>query len=196
MAQHNTLTDPELHEPKGISVAPSGAVYIADGVGGGVWTVPSSHSVPYGGMNIVDNHSTVIAVSAASDAFLDNDSDYIQVDAGLWVTNITSGVTFNTNRLEINEDGIYFATAWGSFAVAGGSANKNLAFKFSTDGTNGSLSPTKVFNTLDFGGDTQTVSSSGVVSLSAGDSMSLFVAAAQNVNLTMKEAGMSLHRIV
>jgi hypothetical protein len=35
---HNTLTDPYLHEPKGASTAASGDVYIADGAGSGAWT--------------------------------------------------------------------------------------------------------------------------------------------------------------
>lgn len=35
---HGTLTDPYLHEPKGISAASSGEVYVADGAGSGAWT--------------------------------------------------------------------------------------------------------------------------------------------------------------
>jgi hypothetical protein len=34
---HNTLTDPYLHEPKGISTALHGQIYVADGAGSGVW---------------------------------------------------------------------------------------------------------------------------------------------------------------
>lgn len=41
MVAHNTLTDPELHEPKGISTAISGSVYTANGSGSGVWTIPT-----------------------------------------------------------------------------------------------------------------------------------------------------------
>lgn len=35
---HNTLTDPYLHEPKGASTAAAGDVYVADGTGSGAWT--------------------------------------------------------------------------------------------------------------------------------------------------------------
>lgn len=35
---HSTLTDPYLHEPKGIASAASGEVYIANGAGTGAWT--------------------------------------------------------------------------------------------------------------------------------------------------------------
>jgi hypothetical protein len=35
--QHRDLTDPQLHEPKGISTATDGQVYRADGEGSGNW---------------------------------------------------------------------------------------------------------------------------------------------------------------
>lgn len=38
MAEHNTLTDPELHEPIGASTANSQEVYVANGAGSGNWT--------------------------------------------------------------------------------------------------------------------------------------------------------------
>jgi len=40
---HGTLTDPYLHEPKGISSASAGEVYIADGAGSGAWTQGHRH---------------------------------------------------------------------------------------------------------------------------------------------------------
>ena len=36
--EHSTLTSSELHEPKGISSAASGKVYVADGTGSGDWS--------------------------------------------------------------------------------------------------------------------------------------------------------------
>jgi len=35
---HSTLTDPFLHEPKGVAAASSGDVYVANGSGSGAWT--------------------------------------------------------------------------------------------------------------------------------------------------------------
>lgn len=37
MPEHMDITDPEIHEPKGISTATSGYTYVADGAGGGAW---------------------------------------------------------------------------------------------------------------------------------------------------------------
>lgn len=38
MAQHKDLTGSDLHEPKGVSTASAGQVYVADGAGSGAWT--------------------------------------------------------------------------------------------------------------------------------------------------------------
>jgi hypothetical protein len=35
---HSSLTDPELHEPKGIASAAANKVYVSDGAGSGDWT--------------------------------------------------------------------------------------------------------------------------------------------------------------
>lgn len=37
--QHSDITDPNIHEPKGISTATTGQVYAADGAGSGDWYV-------------------------------------------------------------------------------------------------------------------------------------------------------------
>lgn len=37
MALHSSLTDPDIHEPKGVSTAADGEVYKADGAGSGSW---------------------------------------------------------------------------------------------------------------------------------------------------------------
>jgi hypothetical protein len=48
MPAHSTLTGADLHEPKGAAAASSGAVYIADGAGSGVFgPVAFSHSQVY-----------------------------------------------------------------------------------------------------------------------------------------------------
>ena len=36
--QHNVITDPDLHEPKGVASAASGKVYKSDGTGSGTLT--------------------------------------------------------------------------------------------------------------------------------------------------------------
>lgn len=43
--EHNTITDPEIHEPKGVSTATVGQVYVANGAGSGAWQVPLGNNI-------------------------------------------------------------------------------------------------------------------------------------------------------
>lgn len=38
--EHNVITDPNVHEPKGISIAAADKVYVSDGAGSGAWDDP------------------------------------------------------------------------------------------------------------------------------------------------------------
>ncbi len=60
MALHSALTDPELHEPKGVSTAQDGEAYIAAGLGSGSWTVP-----PYAISGVIDDVSTAATIYLA-----------------------------------------------------------------------------------------------------------------------------------
>lgn len=40
--QHSAIPDGQRHEPKGISTASSGQVYVASGTGSGAWATPKS----------------------------------------------------------------------------------------------------------------------------------------------------------
>ena len=51
---HKNLTDPQLHEPKGISAANEGAVYVANGVGSGVWEALPFRAIDYTPMSVTD----------------------------------------------------------------------------------------------------------------------------------------------
>jgi len=46
-AEHNTITDPELHEPKGVAAASSQQVYVSDGAGSGDWRYIPHSSLYY-----------------------------------------------------------------------------------------------------------------------------------------------------
>ena len=45
--EHDSITDPEIHEPKGISTATSNKVYISDGAGSGDWIPIQAHIGAY-----------------------------------------------------------------------------------------------------------------------------------------------------
>ena len=44
---HSTLTDPYLHEPKGVASAGAGTVYVANGSGSGTWKKEHSNADVY-----------------------------------------------------------------------------------------------------------------------------------------------------
>ncbi len=41
--EHSNITDPEIHEPKGVATASANDVYVADGAGSGSWEVITPH---------------------------------------------------------------------------------------------------------------------------------------------------------
>ena len=59
--QHSALTDPNIHEPKGIASANDGEVYVADGAGSGAWETVAGNS--YGDLYI-SNNSTSFTLAA------------------------------------------------------------------------------------------------------------------------------------
>jgi hypothetical protein len=61
MAEHKSLPDAELHEPKGASTASSGMVYIADGLGSGSWVRPTGWETK---SDSVYNSSSKLAIAA------------------------------------------------------------------------------------------------------------------------------------
>ena len=61
MAEHNTLTDPELHEPKGVASANDNEVYLANGFGSGVWTEITTQ-IPLVISGVIDDVSTAQTV--------------------------------------------------------------------------------------------------------------------------------------
>ena len=66
---HKNLTDPQLHEPKGISGASANTVYIANGTGSGVWG-----ALPFTALSYVP--PTVSAVSGYQNIGTITDVDY------------------------------------------------------------------------------------------------------------------------
>lgn len=57
MVEHVTLTDPNLHEPKGVASASAKEVYVADGSGSGDW-LPVVEQVPFVVSGVIPDIST------------------------------------------------------------------------------------------------------------------------------------------
>jgi len=75
---HATLTDPFLHEPKGIAAAPLGRVYVANGSGSGVWKQLHYYVngyVPFSVSPLAYQHSVTTSFTALNPTFLISSND-------------------------------------------------------------------------------------------------------------------------
>lgn len=93
MAEHNTLTDPELHEPKGVSAAAEGQVYVADGAGSGTWQAQNSTGthVGFADYNDLATATTPLSiVGGASAIYIPNDASGPQTTEVYLPAGITS----------------------------------------------------------------------------------------------------------
>lgn len=124
---HSTLTDPYLHEPKGIANAYSGSIYIADGAGSGDWTPGHVHIngyIPFDAVTPAYQHSVTTSFTALNPTF-----------STTLIDSFTGSTTPNA-RLIYN--GQHTATATCTFVCnfknASGTA-RNVQFIFYKNGT-------------------------------------------------------------
>tara|TARA_R110000772_G_scaffold64511_3_gene144278 strand:- start:1057 stop:1671 length:615 start_codon:yes stop_codon:yes gene_type:complete len=118
--EHSAITDPEIHEPKGVSAATSGFAYIADGAGSGTWTlVPASGSrttdeVVFVGSSLVNQLPVSLdvpiqvsfgtPVNLTGDITLDGTGTFTVVNAGTYsfLMNNTYGRSASVSTAELN----------------------------------------------------------------------------------------------
>lgn len=209
--QHNVITDPNIHEPKGVASAASGKVYKADGTGSGSWVYPLTgldtalqHQVfksdgsgsgtwiyppAKGHAEIYINSGSVAhTLGSASSFTLLNPS--AQWTASGYEDILT--VTPASGNINLVLAGHYKIDFWCNFttaAVASGSAYK---FKFALDGVVSSrvVTITKPTN----GVDTLHVMASGIVNATAGQLLTIYAGGdgtSSSTNITVTEAGLS-----
>lgn len=138
--QHSALTDPNIHEPKGVTSATAGQIYVADGASSGAWTP------------IQDTYSVVLAdVSTAS-------TIYIPIHSACVITKVVtvlggsisgSDDTVTVKNAAGSSMGTITITQAGSAAgdvdtlvpVANNSVAINSFITVETDGASGSATP-------------------------------------------------------
>jgi hypothetical protein len=185
MAYHSNLTDPDIHEPKGISSAAAGTVYVANGAGSGRWL--STHS--YGNLHIdVNSTANSVSLPAALDATFNTNTDYRKVNAaGMWQAGDASNITLSPSNGEIviTQAGAYNICFWTTYQIATASARK-LAWKYAI---NGVLSTLKIIDTTDGAGNIYSISASAIIdNLSVGDKISIYAACSAAETLVITDA--------
>lgn len=132
MTEHVALTEPHLHEPKGVSSATVGQLYVADGAGSGSWTTVGSQ-----GTILVTQASDLAGTLSSTkvyfvDSVVDMGSQQITVPVG--GLNL-KGHNFNVSGLVSSEN------VYQMFISPGGGSGDFLAtdMHFKTDGTSSQL---------------------------------------------------------
>lgn len=184
--EHKNITDPDIHEVKGAGTASAGQVLV--GVGDGTAEFRDSFFTTHGEMYI-SSYSTAITLTAASDATLNTDSDYVKVTGtGMWNEGHVDGVTFSTDELVVPQSGDYELAFWTSVEVA--EAGAFVGIKYAVNDST-PYSVRKVITSSKDLGETSNISSVGfITNLSANDTVSLYVASDTAGDVTFKEAGL------
>jgi hypothetical protein len=186
--QHAVLTDPQLHEPKGVSTAASGKVYRANGSGSGVWVFPSGHA--YGEIYIAAGVTTQTLPAASATAKLN--------PSGEWTANGNSNVTLSAanGTITVLEGGEYQLNFWVAFNTASIGSGAKYNFHYAV---NDVPSPRKIITAKNTTGvDTLNVSATGFANLAANDVVSIYVGGdgtSSSTAITVLEAGLSLSLI-
>lgn len=135
--QHSTLTDPNLHEPKGISTAAASTAYLANGSGSGTWTpvnrLPGTGWGQYS--NSVYVGTNVLAIST-SDVLL-------PFDTAVNVTQLPISLTGTTTPL------MDLATETLQFVSAGDLHSITMTFKVYSVSSAPTLIDLKLFGSAD-----------------------------------------------
>jgi hypothetical protein len=182
--QHAVLTDPQIHEPKGVSTAASGKVYRANGSGSGVWVFPSGHA--YGEIYI-SGGITAQTLSAASATAKLNPS-------GEWTANGNANMTLSAanGEITVTEPGEYQLNFWVSFTTASAAAQAKYNFHYAVNGTPSTRK--MVIAKYTNGADTLHCAATGYASLADNDVISIYVGGdgtTSSTDITVLEAGLS-----
>jgi len=183
--QHSALTDPNIHEPKGVASAASGKVYVANGSGSGTWKHISGHA--YGELYISGGVTAQTLPASSATAKLN--------PTGEWTTNGSANVTLSAanGTITISQAGEYQLNFWASFATAGIASGAEYNFHYAVNGT---PSPRKIKVSKNTSGiDKLNVCAIGYAQLAAGDVVSIYVGGdgtSSGTNITVTEAGFSL----
>jgi len=183
--QHNVITDPDIHEPKGIAAATADKVYISNGSGSGAWEYPpaKAHAELY-----IQGGTTVHTLAGSSAYTILNPS-------GEWTQGVTNILTTTpaSGTITLSQAGDYFISFWINFTTASISSGSIYNFKYALDGSTSSRVSTvaKITNSA----DKLTLASSGLVSATAGQALSIYVggdATSSTTNITPTEAGLTV----
>ena len=183
--QHNAITDPDLHEPKGIAAATAGKVYVSDGASSGEWKYAPGKA-----------HGELYITSGATNHTLASASAYTKLNpSGEWTASGNEDhltVDATNGEIDLLYAGHYYISFWITFTTAAIAQSSKYYFKYALDGTTGARSVYTIKPTN--GADTITIASSGLVSATANQVLSIHAAGdgtSSGTIITPVEAGLT-----
>jgi len=188
--QHNAITDPDIHEPKGIASATEGKVYVSDGASSGEWKYAPAKA-----------HAEIYMTGGTTDFTLAAASGYTKLNplnVDLESEWLASGfedhlsVDPSNGEIDLGLSGHYYISFWITFDTAAIASGSKYYFKFALDGTTAARTVHTIKPTN--GADTITLAASGLVNATANQALSIHVAGdgtSSGTIITPVEAGLT-----
>ena len=165
----------------------SGKILLSDGANG----FSSKVFASYGMMGVTNNTNNFVISTAAADATLHTDSDFVLFSgAGApFVGDNLYGVSFSVDKLAVSTPGIYEVRFWGNIGTFPSTTAK-VGAKFKINGA--VWTPRPVLTKDNATGDSGHLSSFEYITLNANDYVQLFVASSVAGNLVINDANLTL----
>ena len=221
--QHSLITDPNIHEPKGAATAASGASYVANGVGSGVWKKIDSTALKgltgdgtssnlelvsdgtdgftfktravYGSMTITGN-TNAFSVTAAVDSTLNTNSDYV-LFTGTGAPWAASGLEFGGITFSVDRLTVPVSGIYQIdlwSTISGFPTNTaKISVKYRVNG--GSFSTRHPLVKSNSAGDYGFLGGFGLIPLNANDYIQLYIASTATGGLTFADVNTTIKLI-
>lgn len=209
--EHRNIPESGLHEPKGASTAPLKTVYLSNGAGSGTWSQVDadtlkgalSSSSPSGQRIITDgeggfsteptpassfgtlnltNNTTAKAVTAATDATLNTNSDFTELDIALDFDNLVN-MGSGSNSLILEASGLYLIDFWAN--VKASTNGSKFSLKFVVDDV--TFVPRGPKLTLNTAGQSYNMSANGIHQFTSAQEIKLYIACSNSTNITIED---------
>jgi hypothetical protein len=180
MVEHVSITDPQVHEPKGITSAVAGSSYIADGVGSGGWQLLAGAGDNYG--EIFINHGTTETVITTINTDVRSKENMETGDV--------SGFTYADGALTAAVTGTFLVVMNCSIAPAAGT-NIRFHLHLAIDSGSGFVNHphTHAIVTCTASTDVRQVPIVGILQMTAGEKIGLHVRNESDTNNVVIRAG-------
>lgn len=178
---HKDIPDSQRHEPKGISTASSGEIYVADGAGSGSWK--SQGSSDFANMYITNNTTTDAVTANASPH---TDSNYVSL-AGRYTAGESEHISISSGVITIPHAGIYELSGYVTAKHDTANATIYLAFK-----VNGVLGSRVLQERINGTGQYLTMAGSAIFAGALNDTIEVFTGSDVTGNVTINDSNISI----